>query len=50
MSDMVLESKEITCRLSAFAVVDALTLSVDSGEVFSLLGSNGAGLHSRLAS
>ena len=43
MSDIVLEIKTLTCRFGAFTAVDALTLSVNAGEVFGLLGSNGAG-------
>jgi len=40
MSDLVLEIKALTCRFGAFAAVDSLTLSVNAGEVFGLLGSN----------
>jgi ABC-2 type transport system ATP-binding protein len=43
MSDIVLETKALTRRFGAFTVVDTLTLSVDAGEVFGLLGSNGVG-------
>ena len=43
MSDVVLEIETITRRFGAFTAVDALTLSVNAGEVFGLLGSNGAG-------
>ena len=43
MSDIVLEIKTLTRRFGAFTAVDALTLSVNAGEVFGLLGSNGAG-------
>ena len=43
MSDIVLELKALTRRFGAFTAVDALTLSVNTGEVFGLLGSNGAG-------
>ena len=43
MSDLVLEIKTLTRRFGAFTAVDALTLSVNAGEVFGLLGSNGAG-------
>jgi ABC-2 type transport system ATP-binding protein len=43
MSNVVLEIKALTRRFGAFTAVDALTLSVYSGEVFGLLGSNGAG-------
>ena len=43
MSDVVLEIKNLTRRFGTFTAVDALTLSVNAGEVFGLLGSNGAG-------
>jgi ABC-type polysaccharide/polyol phosphate transport system ATPase subunit len=43
MSDVVLEIKNLTRRFGAFTAVDAFTLSVNAGEVFGLLGSNGAG-------
>ena len=43
MSDPVLEIKTLTRRFGTFTAVDAVTLSVNAGEVFALLGSNGAG-------
>lgn len=43
MSEIVLDIKDLTRRFGAFTAVDALTLSVNAGEVFGLLGSNGAG-------
>jgi ABC-2 type transport system ATP-binding protein len=43
MSDIVLEIKALTRCFGEFTAVDALTLSVNAGEVFGLLGSNGAG-------
>jgi len=43
MSEAVLEIQALTRRFGAFTAVDTLTLSVNAGEVFSLLGSNGAG-------
>ncbi|HEX7569956.1 MAG TPA: ATP-binding cassette domain-containing protein, partial [Verrucomicrobiae bacterium] len=43
MSDVVLDIKNLTRRFGAFTAVDALTLSVNAGEVFGVLGSNGAG-------
>ena len=43
MSGAVLETNNLTRRFGAFTAVDALTLSVNAGEVFGLLGSNGAG-------
>jgi ABC-2 type transport system ATP-binding protein len=39
----VLELKALTRRFGAFTAVDALDLSVRTGEIFGLLGSNGAG-------
>jgi len=43
MKEPVLEIKALSRRFAAFTAVDALTLSVQPGEVFGLLGSNGAG-------
>jgi ABC-type uncharacterized transport system ATPase subunit len=43
MVEVVLEIKNLTRRFGTFTAVDALTLSVNAGEVFGLLGSNGAG-------
>jgi hypothetical protein len=43
MSDVVLEIKKPTRRFGAFTAVAALTRSGNAGEVFGLLGSNGAG-------
>jgi len=43
MSNVVLEIKHLTRRFGTFTAVDAVTLSVNAGEVFGLLGSNGAG-------
>jgi ABC-type multidrug transport system ATPase subunit len=43
MSESVLQINALTHRLGASAAVDALTLSVNVGEVFGLLDSNGAG-------
>ena len=43
MRDPVLVINALTRRFGAFTAVDALTLSVNAGEVFGLLGSNGAG-------
>lgn len=38
-----IETRKLTKRFGAFVAVDALDLSVPQGEVFGLLGSNGAG-------
>jgi ABC-2 type transport system ATP-binding protein len=43
MSDVVLETRNLTRRFGALTAVDALSLSVDAGEIFSLFGANGAG-------
>ncbi len=43
MSEFVLELSALTRRFGAFTAVDALSLSVRTGEVFGLLGANGAG-------
>ena len=43
MVDFVLDIKDLTRRFGAFTAVDAVSLSVNAGEVFGLLGSNGAG-------
>ncbi len=39
----ILETDRLTRRFGQFTAVDALSLSVESGEVFGLLGPNGAG-------
>lgn len=39
----ILETEQLTRRFGEYTAVDALTLSVASGEVFGLLGPNGAG-------
>jgi ABC-2 type transport system ATP-binding protein len=39
----ILETEELTRRFGTLTAVDALTISVDAGEVFGLLGPNGAG-------
>jgi len=43
MSSIVLDIRSLSRRFGALAAVDALTLSVNAGEIFGLLGSNGAG-------
>jgi ABC-2 type transport system ATP-binding protein len=43
MSDVVLESHDLTKRYGEFVAVDSLNLTVRRGEVFGLLGPNGAG-------
>jgi len=39
----ILETEELTRRFGALTAVNALTISVESGEMFGLLGPNGAG-------
>ena len=43
MSDVVLETKDLTKHYGDFVAVDHLNLQVREGEVFGLLGPNGAG-------
>lgn len=43
MSDLVIETRELTKRYDGFVAVDGLNLTVEHGEVFGLLGPNGAG-------
>ena len=43
MSELVLDIQALTRRFGGFTAVDALTLTVNAGEIFALLGSNGAG-------
>ena len=43
MDEVVLEIKKLTRRFGVFTAVDAVTLSVNAGEILGLLGSNGAG-------
>ena len=43
MNGMILETERLTRRFGALVAVDDLSLSVGAGEIFGLLGSNGAG-------
>jgi ABC-2 type transport system ATP-binding protein len=43
MSEPVIETRELTRRFGDFTAVDAITFSVQPGEVFGFLGANGAG-------
>ena len=43
MISPVVEIESLTRRFGAFTAVDSLTLVANAGEVFGLLGSNGAG-------
>jgi ABC-type multidrug transport system ATPase subunit len=48
MSNVVLKLQDLTRRFGTFTAVDTLTLSVNAGGVFGLLGSNGAGKTTRI--
>ena len=39
----IVEIESLTRRFGAFTAVDSLTITANTGEVFGLLGSNGAG-------
>ncbi|PIZ90819.1 ABC transporter ATP-binding protein, partial [Candidatus Micrarchaeota archaeon CG_4_10_14_0_2_um_filter_60_11] len=39
----VIDTRALTKKFGDFTAVDAVTLSVDEGEIFGLLGPNGAG-------
>ncbi|MDD5466756.1 MAG: ABC transporter ATP-binding protein [Anaerolineales bacterium] len=43
MSDLVIETRELTKKYDGFVAVNGLNLTVKHGEVFGLLGPNGAG-------
>ena len=43
MTNLVIETKDLTKKYGTFTAVDALNLAVKEGEVFGLLGPNGAG-------
>jgi len=43
MSDVALETRNLTRRFGALTAVDGLTLSVNTGEIFGLCGSHGSG-------
>jgi ABC-2 type transport system ATP-binding protein len=40
---VILETRSLTRRFRALTAVDAMTISIEQGEVFGLLGPNGAG-------
>ena len=42
-SDIAIEAHGLTCRFGAFTAVDHVTLSIERGEIFGFLGSNGCG-------
>jgi len=39
----VIQAEDLTCRFGAFVAVDHIQITVQAGEVFGLLGANGAG-------
>ena len=39
----VIQAEDLTCRFGAFVAVDHIQITVQTGEVFGLLGANGAG-------
>lgn len=42
-SEIVIEAKDLTRRFGAFTAVDHVSLSIERGEIFGFLGSNGCG-------
>ncbi len=42
-SEIAIEAHGLTCRFGAFTAVDQVTLSIERGEIFGFLGSNGCG-------
>jgi ribosome-dependent ATPase len=42
-SEIAIEAHGLTCRFGAFTAVDGVTLSIERGEIFGFLGSNGCG-------
>ncbi|MFI5201354.1 MAG: ABC transporter ATP-binding protein, partial [Candidatus Kapaibacterium sp.] len=43
MPDAAIEAKDLTKRFSDFTAVDAISFTVNSGEIFGFLGANGSG-------
>ena len=43
MPDAAIEAKDLTKRFGAFTAVDAISFTVNSGEIFGFLGANGSG-------
>lgn len=41
--DIVIETKDLTCKFGSFTAVDRLNIKVYNGEIFGFLGSNGSG-------
>jgi ribosome-dependent ATPase len=42
-SELAIEAHDLTCRFGAFTAVDHVSLSIERGEIFGFLGSNGCG-------
>src|SRR4051794_14142911 len=42
-SEIAIEAHGLTCRFGSFTAVDHVTLSIERGEIFGFLGSNGCG-------
>ena len=42
-SDLVIQTKELTCRFGSFTAVDHLSLQVPRGAIYGFIGSNGSG-------
>jgi ribosome-dependent ATPase len=42
-TDIAIEAHGLTCRFGSFTAVDHVTLSIERGEIFGFLGSNGCG-------
>jgi ribosome-dependent ATPase len=42
-SEIAIEAHDLTCRFGSFTAVDHVTLSIERGEIFGFLGSNGCG-------
>jgi ribosome-dependent ATPase len=42
-SEIAIEAHDLTCRFGSFTAVDKVTLSIERGEIFGFLGSNGCG-------
>ena len=42
-TDIAIEARGLTCRFGSFTAVDRVTLSIERGEIFGFLGSNGCG-------
>ncbi len=42
-SEIAIEARDLTCRFGAFTAVDHVTLTIERGEIFGFLGSNGCG-------